>query len=304
LEQAADFLAALGDGGAMLIKAVAGGGGRGMRVVRSAADLGAAFARARSEAQQAFGNGDLYAEQLMPHARHIEVQIIGDGSGAVSHLGERECRFNGAKPELAPCPRSPELRHALPPTRCAWPKPSATERRPSSSDWRSWRRLDRRQLCLHRGNAPLVEHTVTEETRDRPRAYPAQLAAGQTLTELASTGRRARATGPMQGGSTPSRTTRSVMPLVTFEVLGRGRTDTCGYVGYRTTQHSARCSPSSSVTRLPRACDAVTRTARAERAEIEGVRTNIPFCCGYCNPDSSRTARHRFIDDHLNDAAA
>src|SRR2546426_313740 len=85
------FIASLGEGAAAVVKAVAGGGGRGMRVVESPARLDEAWARCRSEARAAFGNGDLYVEELLSRARHIEVQIVGDGSGAVVHLGERDC---------------------------------------------------------------------------------------------------------------------------------------------------------------------------------------------------------------------
>lgn len=103
-------------GGAML-KAVAGGGGRGMRVVTDAADAAAAFERCSSEALGAFGNGAVYAEQLVTKARHIEVQIVGDGSGAVTHLWERECtlqRQNQKIVEMAPAPGlDPKLRTQL-----------------------------------------------------------------------------------------------------------------------------------------------------------------------------------------------
>ncbi|MBI3799429.1 MAG: carbamoyl-phosphate synthase large subunit, partial [Deltaproteobacteria bacterium] len=110
LEQARQFLASLGEGGAMMIKAVAGGGGRGMRAVFRLQDIDEAFARCQSEALPAFGNGDVYVEQLLPRAKHIEVQIIGDGSGMVSHLGERECslqRRHQKLVEVAPCPGLP-----------------------------------------------------------------------------------------------------------------------------------------------------------------------------------------------------
>ncbi|HVN84405.1 MAG TPA: carboxyl transferase domain-containing protein [Candidatus Binatia bacterium] len=117
LEEAQRFFAGLGDGAAIVIKAVAGGGGRGMRVVRSGAALADAYARCQSEAQTAFGNGEVYVEQLMPHARHIEVQIVGDGAGGVTHLGERECsiqRRHQKLVEIAPCPSlSPDLRRRI-----------------------------------------------------------------------------------------------------------------------------------------------------------------------------------------------
>ncbi|MEO9190027.1 MAG: biotin carboxylase N-terminal domain-containing protein, partial [Acetobacteraceae bacterium] len=84
LAEAEAFLAALGPGGAVMVKAVAGGGGRGMRPVMAPDQLAEAVARCRAEAEQAFGNGALYVERLFPRARHIEVQVVGDGTGAVS----------------------------------------------------------------------------------------------------------------------------------------------------------------------------------------------------------------------------
>ena len=108
LEQARAF--AQENGGAVMLKALAGGGGRGMRVVRSLDDLDEAYQRCRSEAEQAFGNGDLYVERLLHNARHIEVQIVGDGSGKVTHLWERDCtgqRRHQKLLEIAPSPVLP-----------------------------------------------------------------------------------------------------------------------------------------------------------------------------------------------------
>ncbi|MSQ02403.1 MAG: ATP-grasp domain-containing protein [Myxococcales bacterium] len=82
-------LAALGF--PLLIKAVAGGGGRGMRLVRAAAELPDALAAARAEALAAFADGRLYAERLVEQARHIEVQVLGDRDGKVVAVGAREC---------------------------------------------------------------------------------------------------------------------------------------------------------------------------------------------------------------------
>ncbi len=75
----------------VMIKASAGGGGRGMRIVRSAAELPNLFSAAQVEAANAFGNGDLYMEKFVEHPRHIEFQVLGDEHGNVVHLGEREC---------------------------------------------------------------------------------------------------------------------------------------------------------------------------------------------------------------------
>src|ERR1051326_693503 len=74
-----------------LIKAALGGGGRGMRIVRNAAEFKEAYAAAKGEAERAFGNGELLVEKYIEDARHVEVQIFGDHHGAVMHLYERDC---------------------------------------------------------------------------------------------------------------------------------------------------------------------------------------------------------------------
>ena len=75
----------------VFVKAVGGGGGRGMRRADSPGEIEEAVASARAEALAAFGDGGLYLEKMLSAARHVEVQILGDGSGAAIHLGEREC---------------------------------------------------------------------------------------------------------------------------------------------------------------------------------------------------------------------
>jgi acetyl-CoA carboxylase biotin carboxylase subunit len=75
----------------IIIKAVAGGGGRGMRIVRTSAELGNALRTAQREAEAAFGVGDVYVEKYLDNPRHIEFQVLGDHHGNLVHLGEREC---------------------------------------------------------------------------------------------------------------------------------------------------------------------------------------------------------------------
>ena len=89
VEEIADF--ARGAGYPIMIKASAGGGGKGMRLVENEADLRGAYDRVTSEAQSFFGDASVYAEKFVPKPRHIEVQIVGDQHGNVVHVGEREC---------------------------------------------------------------------------------------------------------------------------------------------------------------------------------------------------------------------
>jgi acetyl-CoA/propionyl-CoA carboxylase biotin carboxyl carrier protein len=101
----------------LLVKAAAGGGGRGMRVVEDRADLEAALQSARREAQAGFGDDRVFIERFLPRARHIEVQVLADTHGSVLHLGERECslqRRHQKVIEESPSPVvGPELRAQL-----------------------------------------------------------------------------------------------------------------------------------------------------------------------------------------------
>jgi acetyl-CoA carboxylase, biotin carboxylase subunit len=93
----------------LILKASAGGGGRGMRIVRRVEDLLAAYQAASSEAQQAFGNPDMYAEKFIEHPRHIEYQVLGDQHGQIIHLGERECSIQRRHQKLVEESPSPAI---------------------------------------------------------------------------------------------------------------------------------------------------------------------------------------------------
>ncbi|MDE0774952.1 MAG: biotin/lipoyl-binding protein [Nocardioides sp.] len=95
----------------LIVKASAGGGGRGMRIVRSLADLAAEIETATAEAESAFGDGTVFVEAYVERGRHVEVQVVGDGRGGVLVLGERDCslqRRHQKVVEEAPAPRLPE----------------------------------------------------------------------------------------------------------------------------------------------------------------------------------------------------
>lgn len=101
----------------VMVKASAGGGGKGIRIVRAPEDLAKAFESAKSETKAAFGDDTMYMEKVIEHARHVEVQVLGDDYGNVIHLGERDCslqRKNQKVLEEAPSPAiSPEVRQEM-----------------------------------------------------------------------------------------------------------------------------------------------------------------------------------------------
>jgi len=288
----ADAEAFLGEHGAMMIKAVAGGGGRGMRSVHAGDDVSAALERARSEAETAFGSGAVYVERLIEHARHIEVQVIGDGT-TVSHLGERECtlqRQNQKIVEVAPSPTLDDrVRSVI---------TDAAISMASAADYRSlgtWEFLvdadDPSIVAFMETNARLqVEHTVTEEVTGIDLVQSQlRIAGGETLADLGLTQRDIPAP---QGYAVQARVNMETMSpdgsarpgggtLSAFEApSGPGvRTDTYGYVGYRTSPSFDSLlakvighSPSSDY------AQAVRRTRRAlGEFRVEGVPTNIAF---------------------------
>ena len=110
LEEARAFFDGLPDGSAMMIKAVGGGGGRGMRIILEPDAIEAAYASATREAEGAFGQPALYVERLMEPARHIEVQVAGDRTGVLA-IGERDCSIQRQHQkiiEIAPAPNLSE----------------------------------------------------------------------------------------------------------------------------------------------------------------------------------------------------
>ena len=329
LDQAREFLSSLGNGGAMMIKAVAGGGGRGMRVVHHPDEVKEAYTRCQSEALQAFGNGDVYVEQLIPRARHIEVQVIGDRSGIVSHLWERECsiqRRHQKLVEIAPCPGlPPNLRARL---------IAAAVRLAQAVGYDNvgtfeflvdaTATVDATTISEANGEAAYafieanprlqVEHTVTEEVTGVDLVQlQLQLAGGRSLTELGL--QQAKVPEP-RGFAMQVRINMETMQadgtarpaggtLTAFEApSGPGvRTDSFGYVGYRTSpRFDSLLAKLIGHTTSAEFANVVTRTYRALcEFKVDGVPTNIPFLQSLLQHPEFVASRvyTRFVEDHI-----
>ncbi len=318
-DEARAFLASLGAGGAVMIKAVAGGGGRGMRIVEDASKLEEAYARCQSEAKAAFGSDQVYVERLIRRARHIEVQIIGDHYGAISHLWERECTVQRRNQKLIEVAPSPSLSEAL--------RARIIEAAKQLAAAAHYDNLGTFEFLVDgeagheaafafiEANPRLqVEHTVTEEVLgvDLVKSQLA-VAAGATLASLGLA--QAEVPAP-RGYAMQLRINMEVMDeqgttrptggtLALFDPpSGPGvRVDTFGYAGYKTSAAFdsllAKVIVHSAAASWP---DVVQKAARALREfRITGVVTNIAFIQAVlAHPDfaANRIATD-FIDNHV-----
>ena len=320
LEEARDFLVSLGADAAVMIKAIAGGGGRGMRAVHAVDEIDTAYTRCQSEAKAAFGSGDVYVEQLVLRARHIEVQVIGDGSGAVSHLGERECsiqRRNQKLVEIAPSPGlSSHLKERL---------STAAVRLAQEVQYASLGTFeflvdaapngDDATFAFIEANARLqVEHTVTEEVTgvDLVKAQ-LRIAGGSSLADLGLTqasipeprGFAMQVRINMETTAADGTIRPSSGTLSTFEVpSGPGvRTDSFGYVGYTTSpSFDSLLAKLIGYSSSPDFSDVVIRTYRVLcEFKIEGVATNIPFLQSLLqHTDVTKNQVYtRFVEEHI-----
>ncbi|HMS59854.1 MAG TPA: carboxyl transferase domain-containing protein, partial [Tepidiformaceae bacterium] len=279
----------------------------------------------QSEARAAFGNPDVYVEEFIPRARHVEVQVLGDATGAVVHLGERDCsvqrRFQKVV-EVAPAPGlDPALREAIHAAALTFAR---------STGYRSLGtfeflvdvsgRAGATPFVFIEANARLqVEHTVTEEVTgvDLVQAQ-LELARGATLAAL---GLDAPDIARPRGFAIQARVNMETMladgsvrpsagTLAVYEAPGGPgvRTDGFGYAGYTTS--TAFDSLLAKVIGHVPAHDAGAAAARTARAlsefRIEGVSTNIPLLRAILvHPDTAAGRTHtRWVEEHAAELAA
>jgi acetyl/propionyl-CoA carboxylase alpha subunit/acetyl-CoA carboxylase carboxyltransferase component len=312
------FFARLPAGAAMVIKARHGGGGRGMRVVTDAAEVAGAYQRCRSEARTAFGSEEVYAEQFLAGARHVEVQVLGDGRRVV-HLGERDCsiqRRHQKLVEIAPSPGlDPELRQRI---------HTAAVELAGAAGYRNAGTFEflvdsgRGTFAFIEANPRLqVEHTVTEEVTGVDLVV-AQilLAGGATLADLGLTeppapkGYAIQARVNMERMAADGTAFPSGGTLTAFEPPGGPgvRVDTFGYAGYETSSHYDSLL-AKVIGHSPRDefDAAVSRTYRALcEFRIEGVETNLAFLKNLLCDRRFRSGEihTRFVDEHAAELAA
>ena len=293
LEDCQEFFRSLGDNAAIMIKALAGGGGRCTRGVTKLEELEEAYLRCQSEAKNAFGNDELYVEELIQHARHIEIQIIGDREGNILAIGDRECsvqRRHQKIIEIAPSFDLPEK------TRLAIQE--AAEKLAKSVGYYSLGTFEflvdskskgQERFAFIEANARLqVEHTVTEEVTGVDLVQSQiEIANGKSLKALElnetpqAIGYAIQARINMETIESDGTVKPTTGELTTYDPpSGPGvRTDGFGYAGFlpstnydsllaKVIVHSVRANFKEAARKCERALS---------EFRIEGLETNIPF---------------------------
>ena len=292
LEDARAFFGGLGSEPAMMIKAVAGGGGRGMRAVRAAADIEQAFERCASEAKAAFGDDALYVEELIETARHVEVQVLGDRHGGLVHLWDRDCSLQRRHQKLIEIAPSPHLSQGLRDQLVEAALTLAREVRYDSLGTFEFLvdvGSDRERFVFIEANPRLqVEHTVTEEVTgvDLVRAQ-IRAAQGESLAALGLSSPPApigyaiqlRVNAETMDAGGAVKPTGGVIGV--FEPpSGPGvRVDAYGYAGYDTNPNFDSLLAKVVVhDRSPDFAAALAGAARAlDEFRLTGIETNLPI---------------------------
>ncbi|MDA0788090.1 MAG: carbamoyl-phosphate synthase large subunit [Proteobacteria bacterium] len=314
LEEARAFFES--SGGAMIIKAIAGGGGRGTSAVTEADELEKIYERCRREANAAFGIEDVYVEEFIARARHVEVQILGDLEGGITHLWERECsvqRRNQKVLEIAPAPGLDSgLREDI---------LAAAVR---FAEHVGYSNLGTFEFLVDEAGGPQpfvfieanarlqVEHTVTEEVTGVDIVQSQiRLAAGESLaavglgTAIEPRGFAIQARVNMETIKPNGQVRPASGTFTAYEApSGPGvRTDGFGYVGYRTsTAFDSLLAKVIVHSPGPDFSQAVKRTARAlTEFRIEGVGNNLSWLHNIVTHEDFVNARvyTRWVDDQM-----
>jgi acetyl/propionyl-CoA carboxylase alpha subunit len=302
--------------GAIIIKAIAGGGGRGMRIVTNESDIEQAYARCQSEARASFGNDLVYAEALMADARHVEIQVAGDGKTAV-HVWERDCTLQRRHQKIVEIAPAPGLDANLRKQLCdaaVWLADDVNLKGLATFEFLVNPKPPRHgaAFAFIEANPRLqVEHTVTEEVTGIDLVgVQIELARGRSLRELGLVQdeipvprgsavqlrinmEKIEADGTVKpSGGTLSKFVPPSGPGV--------RVDTFGYEGYRT---NPAFDPllAKLIVHGPDFATALMRAKRAlDEFVIEGVATNAGFLHALISRSDliGTTAHTRYVEDH------
>ena len=319
VEAQAFFAEQAEDGAGVMIKALGGGGGRGMRAVLHAHELADAYARCRSEAKAAFGVDGVYVERLVTRARHIEIQVLGDGRHVTS-LGERECTLQRRFQKLVEMAPSPTLSEAL--------KQQITLAALRMAQQVGYQGLGTFEFLVDDQSTALpyvfieanprlqVEHTVTEAVTGLDLVQlQLAVAAGSTLADVGLT---ANQTAPQSGFAVQWRINAETLDaqgnarpasgtLTRFDLpSGPGvRVDTHGYTGFAPSPHYDTLLAKLIVSHPSAEFGHVVRRALRALAEcrIEGMATNLPLlrALGERAEFATQAVHTRFVEEQLGD---
>ena len=272
---------AAGVGYPVILKASAGGGGKGMRVVQNEKELDLAFQMASSEAEAAFGNGDLYLEKYLPAPRHIEIQILGDKHGNVVHLFERECSIQRRHQKLLEEAPSPALTDILRREMGDIAVAGAKSVGYFTAGTMEFLFFEGKYYFMEMNTRIQVEHPVTENITgvDLVKAQ-IMAAAGEKMTwrqgDIKISGHSLEC---RVNAEDPHRFTPSPGRITTYHAPGGPgvRVDTMAYQGYFVSPHYDSLIAKLIVRGNTRQ-DVIMRMKRAlESFVIEGIKTNIPM---------------------------
>ena len=287
----------------VIIKATAGGGGRGMRVVENSEKFKHAFSTCRNEAESAFGNAGVYIEKFVADPRHIEIQILGDQHGNVIHLGERECSLQRRHQKvLEECPSpvmTPELREKMGTAAINAAKAINYE---GAGTVEFLVDKDRNFYFMEMNTRIQVEHPVTEEVTNYDLiAEQIKVAAGEKLEDKPLK-MRGHSIECRINAEDPEFNFRPSAGLISaFNVPGGHsvRVDTHAYAGYRIPPHYDSMIGKLIVS-APTRIEAINRMRRSlEEFVVEGIKTNIPYHLQLMNDEGFQTGNFntKYLED-------
>jgi acetyl-CoA carboxylase biotin carboxylase subunit len=265
----------------LIVKATAGGGGRGMKLARETADLEEAFRTARAEAQAAFGNNSVYIEKYLDKPRHIEIQILADAHGSVVHFGERDCSLQRRHQKLLEEAGSPAISAKARDTLGGIATRAIKELGYTNVGTLEFLYQDDEFAFIEMNTRLQVEHPVTEMicgvdlVREQIR-IAAGAALGYEQSDIAFSGHaiecRVTAEDPDTFAPSPGRVTAFHAPG------GLGvRVDSALYAGY-TVPPFYDSMVAKLIVHAPTRTDAINRLRRAlDEFVIIGIKTTIPL---------------------------